>query len=259
MMRTTLTGQLYMDILKKILASRKLPLLIMAYVIYAMLAELVFTNGTIRYRMTVRVETPEGIKEGSAVREIYMAQGIKLTPESHAVTRIKGESVVVDLGKRGQVFTTMSDDATYIIWRSFDPNRGGTSRKGIRYYRNLTKGKKALKPLEYPRMVTFKDPKDPMTIASVYKVSSKEVQLEGRHETQYFIIDQFEEQFGKGVKIKDVTIEITTDPVTYGIEEKWLPWLSEYRGKRLDGKRHGSSRSIHPLANNYSTGAFKIK
>jgi hypothetical protein len=40
----------------------------------------VYPSGTLRYKMTVSVETPEGIKTGSAVREIYFYRTPQLVP-----------------------------------------------------------------------------------------------------------------------------------------------------------------------------------
>lgn len=54
-----------------------------------------FASGTWRYKMTVTVETPEGLKTGSAVREVYVARGLKITPESLPHVKVTGEAVVL--------------------------------------------------------------------------------------------------------------------------------------------------------------------
>ncbi|HTK84182.1 MAG TPA: hypothetical protein VL625_03765 [Patescibacteria group bacterium] len=56
-----------------------------------------------RYKITVTVETPEGLKTGSAVREIYAKSGgpTMLAEASSGHVDATGEAVVVDLGKRG--------------------------------------------------------------------------------------------------------------------------------------------------------------
>jgi hypothetical protein len=42
-----------------------------------------YPHGTMRYKMTVTVETPEGIKTGFAVREVSMRRYPQILPEQH--------------------------------------------------------------------------------------------------------------------------------------------------------------------------------
>ena len=64
-----------------------------------------FIPSTWNYRITVEIDTPEGIKSGSAVRKVVATLQPKVTPETKQVShRVYGEAVVIDLGKRGVVF-----------------------------------------------------------------------------------------------------------------------------------------------------------
>lgn len=47
--------------------------------------------------------------------------------------------------------------------------------------------------------------------------------------------DHFEELFGEGVKLKSITLEITDEPVTWGVVDEWLPWLKTIKGGYLHG------------------------
>jgi hypothetical protein len=51
--------------------------------------------------------------------------------------------------------------------------------------------------------------------------------------------------FGRGVRLRHATIEITNDPITTGIQNK-LSWLSnlEKRGGALDGTRFSSNNEL---------------
>lgn len=100
-----------------------------------------YPSTKIRYKMTVEVETPEGIKTGSAVREISMVSRPMLLGESNDthVKFEKGEAVVVDLGQRGVLFATLGssmDDGIAALLNAFpsDCPEGNYSRCGIRHY-----------------------------------------------------------------------------------------------------------------------------
>jgi len=227
---------------KKIYASKWTHWFLTLLALFLLVDELVFTNGTMRYRMTVRIDTPEGIKTGSAVREIFMSQGIALTPESHAVLRLKGDVVVVDLGKRGKVFALLKGyfiDADNLIFLTFGrpgyPNGGGAlTREGIRFYRSLDEGKVVLKPNYYPYLVRFKDFNDPQSIESVMGYTENPMPFANKLKLHNFIdVDHFEEMFGAGVKIKDITIEMTNDAVTHDTSQ-WPEWMRVPMGKHLN-------------------------
>lgn len=198
-------------------------LLGLAAAIYAAWS-IAYPSGAWRYRMTVVIETPEGIKTGSAVREVFAAQGIKLTPESHAVIHARGEAVIVDLGNRGVLFALMRnvsgpDYSHQIVFNNFSPPHGVAplSADGIRYYHSLKKGKATLSSDQYPTFVRFRDPKDSKTVENV-------IEMENNGGGGYRIkADHMEEMFGAGVRLKEVTIEMTDEPVTHGIEKYPLP------------------------------------
>lgn len=195
--------------------------------LYAISACALFlASGSWRYRMTVTVETPEGIKTGSAVREISMTQSPDQTPEMTAHSEVKGEAVVVDLGKRGQLFALLrsemdADHAESVVTHMFPiPGKGiggaGTP-EGIKYYSQLKDAKATLPENELPMLVRFKDINDPK---SVERVDPKSLSA----------------SFGQQVNLRSIEIEMTEDKVTDGIET-WLPWLKALKGSYLHGGR----------------------
>lgn len=166
-------------------------------------------SGTWRYKVTVTVETPEGIKTGSAVRvaSTYTEQSIIPQQGGRFYNISRGEAVVVDLGKRGVLFSIMSgQDEAEFVFKSF----AGKEK--------TNKISSTLVKYPYVSTLTFTDLNNPKTVKGVeYKNLAK--------------------SFGEGVTLKEVTVEITDEPVTTGIE-KWLPWLSKTYGY-ISGK-HGS-------------------
>ena len=171
-----------------------------------------------RYRMTVVVETPEGIKTGSAVREVTRQKGIHLTPEMMPHVEVKGEAVVIDLGKHGVLFMLIDGDyGADILFKMFP----GKDKKG-----QIT-----LTQEEYPNFVRFRDLSDPKTVENVRR--TEEQDKFKNSDPRRPVID-FQNAFGSGVSIKEVTIEITSDSVTWRIEN-YLPWLKNIYGY-LSGK-----------------------
>jgi hypothetical protein len=159
--------------------------------------------------MTVTVETPEGIKSGSAVREV-----------SSPPIRVIGEAVIVDLGQHGVLFATLSgnihgvDYGSDIIFNLLPITK--QTKSGLDRIPPIGQ-KITLTPDQYPKFVRFRDLQDPTTVENA-------TILEKTNSTprrKFFLKD---EVFGFGVRLQNITVEMTNDPVTWGIE-KWLPWL----------------------------------
>jgi len=207
-----------------------LPLIVLAVLIgvFWISKDFVFPSGYWNYRMTVEVETPEGLKQGSAVRRISYHTEPSLFPgQGGALYYVsQGQAVVVDLGKRGLLFATMGQDYAHNVALQSFPLREKTP----------IGTKVTLAPERYPPLVHFRDLNDPRTIEHSYGHEMRDVPCAPvDHGTQPthcrgpVFADHLEEQFGSGVKLKEISIEVTNDSVTTGIEN-WLPWLSQMRG-----------------------------
>lgn len=205
-------------------------------------------NYSWRYKMTIAVETPEGLKTGSAVREI----NLKFVPNplvgergNHpysADLKLKGEAVVVDLGQRGKLFALLKGEAgnqNYSDALMFQVFSGPTSwgvLETAEYYKDKKMGKITLDPLTYPgypMLVAFEDMSDPKTVQRVLKW--KRNTAPRYPETYSLEEDYFEKIFGEGVKLKYITVEVMNEPVTWGVIDKMLPWLKGLNGGYLHG------------------------
>lgn len=220
-----------------------------------------YPSGSWRYKLTVEVETPEGVKTGSAVREVQVQEIPAPLPESKPTRyNIKGEAVVVDLGERGQVFALLptyrsgSDGWRYIVFNAFPTNLQGGAR--INYYQSLTGQSKVLGSGESPVLVRFRDLKAPESVESLLNIG-RCPGTRGFPVKFCLLEDRFAEAFGDGVKLKSITIEMTKEPVTIDIVARYLPWLPDYRNKMFDGQRYNMAGSKYPLANSLAMGAFK--
>lgn len=84
-----------------------------------------YPSATIRYRLTLAVNTPEGIKTGSGVIEVTYAKAVRLLGSSAEITTgVKGEAVVVDLGKRGILFALLKEGAKPEVGARMDRDEG---------------------------------------------------------------------------------------------------------------------------------------
>ncbi len=183
----------------------------------------VFPSGTVRYRLTIDVESDRKIHTGSGVIEArYDIPGPWLLPANRIAESAKGEAVVVDLGTRGLFFVALQGepirthgaykaDPTAIPIREFNlaPSIGALKEETVRNLGRLNA--RAEIPLSrLPMMVTFKDINDPRSVALVRP-------------------DDLSASFGQGVRLVRATIETTRDAVTTGIGTR-LPWLRNHRG-----------------------------
>jgi hypothetical protein len=172
---------------------------------------------THHYRLTVEVETPEGLKSGSNVIQVTVTSKSDLVLQSGGVySGVKGEAIFIDLGNGKNVVATLG----------FGPNGADTDRLSTLAAEVLKRYeafwyKKAPDWTEkaelygelIPTLVTFSNPADPATARVVRP-------------------DEFEMVFGPGYRFKGAWLEMTTDDVVWQrIEEKllWLNHMERYR------------------------------
>lgn len=196
-----------------------------------------FPSGTWRYKMTVTVETPEGLKSGSAVREVRVQRGWRPLPEMKPIVSLKGEAIAVDLGERGVLFALLHgyrlryDYARDLTFYIFPSGRGGTTAEGLKYYSALKAGPVDISPEWYPLFVHFKDNDDPKTVELVLEMEPCIDSRTGRpSNTSYCITkDHFAEIYGAGVQLKSVTVEMTDEAVTRGVVGRYMPSYANSR------------------------------
>lgn len=208
---------------------------------------------TYRYRMTVEVETPEGLKTGSSVIEVdtdIVRPGSH--PAGYAVTHdVRGEAVTVDLGSRGVLFALLrSEDNRDFAGRVMfllTPKGHPVGDNFLVRFQNMLEMKEpidlparqeAINPLVAqmkgrPMLVVFRDIKKPATVKRVDP-------------------DNLAATFGEGVSLRRIRVQMTDDWVTDEIKGL-LPWLDQYYDKMLDGKRLNESLD---LANNLTRTEF---
>ncbi|RNJ61730.1 MAG: hypothetical protein EDM03_15295 [Porphyrobacter sp. IPPAS B-1204] len=183
-----------------------------------------FGGNSYRFRMTVEVDTPQGLKTGSSV---YAVTGFTtsdlMTGGTSSDTEFKGEAAMVDLGDGRVLFAllrmangTSSDDHLAIMsMKAMDPayaNNKKDSAQRIAAGSAITSPAEVA-PKDYPLLVTFGDMQDPTSVTRVDPAN-------------------LAASFGPGVRLKRIMVEVTDDDVTMGIEER-LGWLFNPNRKRI--------------------------
>ena len=189
---------------------------------------LAYRPHTYRYRMTVEVETPQGLKTGSAVREVKWFPQPRIMTGNTFTFKQRGEAVAVDLPNGQTLFALLDVNGYETVLAGFGPaptselrpllDRANADRKLYIY-----PPRNALRPLylDLPRFVRFRDTNDPKSVELVDPSS-------------------FETSFGPGYRIGRITVQITDEPVSFSILER-LSWLGPYPEPRLDRQYKGSS------------------
>ncbi len=180
-----------------------------------------------RYRIAVEVDTPAGVRSGSAVREIRWSRLPTLTSESHSINvKQTGEAVAVDL-PAGKTLFVLVGDANETILAGFFSIVGGKGAMGAllkeadstrQVYTFPSRDVLRRFYLGSPRFVAFNDPSDPLSVIEFDPANPAAT-------------------LGPGYSIKRVTIQMTDEPVSRGIRKR-LPWLSSYPEPSLN-PRHG--------------------
>ena len=214
-----------------------------------------FPSVTVRYRLTLEVETPEGLRSGAGVWQTTYSENLRLLGSNAQISiDVRGEAVIADLGPRGILFALLRagdhprSGPDYIVPMTFTVTTGGVGPENFSAIGKLT-GKRELPLEKLPLLVRFRDIADPLTVEKVEP-------------------ENLAKSFGAGVRLRRVTIEIVPAgiwplnawglsgaPITTGIE-KQLPWIREYYGKKLDGQRFESADAPNRIANSLSSGSF---
>ena len=172
-----------------------------------------------KYRLTVDVETPEGVKSASGIMAVHPDRSYSRGGK----TTTKGDAVFVDLGGGKNLVALLAhvdkslelDEINYVALRAYKAAGQNVTFNQL----SRATGAVPVKGEVIPVLVSFTDPADPATARLVPS-------------------DGIEAVLGQGVRLRGISAEVVPngvwpldfggplgDPVTRGIEAK-LPWLS---------------------------------
>jgi hypothetical protein len=172
-----------------------------------------------KYRLTVEVETPAGVKSASGVLAVTPDRGYS----NRGKTRASGDAVFVDLGGPKNLVALLAhpgqtidfDGINYVALRAY--GEAGGQRVSFSQMSRMT-GVVPVTGALIPLLVAFADPADPSSMRSVAP-------------------DNLAASLGPGYRLHRLTAEVVPngfwpvdfggplgEPVTRGIDAK-LPWL----------------------------------
>jgi hypothetical protein len=172
-----------------------------------------------KYRLTVEVETSEGVKSASGVMAVFPDRGYSRGGQ----TRTRGDAVFVDLGAGKNLIALLAqidksvdlDGMNYLAMRAYRAAGRDVSFNGLSKMTGAVPVTGALIPV----LLTFGNPDDP---GSAHAVSA----------------DDSEKTLGRGFRLHGISVEavpngfwpldfggLLGEPVTRGIEAR-LPWLN---------------------------------
>ena len=187
------------------------------------------TDESYRFRMTVEVDTPEGLRTGAAVYEVTAGNRTALLPDmADRHKSLRGEAVAVDLPGGRTLFALLKTDNAFrtdlghISMAALDP---AYNNDWVESADRISSGDGIVSPAEvepedYPILVTFGDMRNPSTVQRVDAADLAKA-------------------FGDGVNLTRVMVETTRDPITTGIGRrlKWLPRVYELlRGSEFNSQ-----------------------
>jgi len=184
-------------------------------------------SAEVHYRVTVEIDDRGTVRSGSSVWSFTLTKSIVPLVSPYNF-RFQGQAVAVQLPGRGTLFALFKSVEMYPenLFGDLRRPRPGPPRfsdrvKDLRHIKEMSGASAKLDCINppwvgvnCPTLVRFRNINDPTTIEVVDP-------------------DNLAASFGKDVRLKSVTVQITSDPVTTGIE-KTLPWLNNLNRYRKD-------------------------
>ena len=179
-----------------------------------------------RYKLTLAVNTPDGVKRASSVVEVLFWDVI--IPARGTAHKLRGQALYLDLRPGAKPLIALLTSRLHpkygkdIRW---SPDGGPTLRLMSSLYGippsgdvpriARLRGSREITPNDLPDLVTFADINDPK---SVIVVDPNNLQA----------------TLGPDVSWNEITLESTDEPITTGIAAR-LPWIPAYQHLMLDG------------------------
>ncbi len=213
------------------IAHRALLCLLMGQMVFMLVG--CTSRGSYRYRLTVQVDTPEGVRSGSSILEVRYYNVPDWLPNGGGTSsQYRGEAVAVDLPGGQTLFALLTGQDGGSIER-FAPEAiraagQPVTAESIQNVRGIFRV-----PLEYyPQFVRFRHLAKPNSVEAVDP-------------------SNLSRSFGQNTRLKSVLVQITEEKPSFSITKR-LPWLKDFRTS-LDGQRY---QMTHDLANNLYRHSF---
>jgi len=173
-----------------------------------------------RYKLTLAINTPGGVKRASSVVEVvFFPVSI---PDRGIMHKLRGQALYLDLGPGEKPLIALLTSQLHpkygknVRWsRDGGPTLDIISNGPLSddFMENISRiaqqrGAHRITPGDLPDLVTFADINDPTTVIEVDR-------------------NDLEQTLGPGISWNEIALESTDEPITKGLEQK-LPWLPYY-------------------------------
>jgi len=142
-----------------------------------------FGGNSYRYKLTVEVETPEGLPVGSAVRQIDWASGVNVTMEADTASMShKRDAVIADLPTGEMLSALMAPDGQETPMLAFGSAAlKSNADRSLRELYPPTRPEARHGEVGFPRLVRFRDINDPgHALAVTRKPFAKKLRMSAR-------------------------------------------------------------------------------
>lgn len=195
---------------------------------------LISGESTYRVRMTVEVDTPQGLKSGSSVMEVVAyKESIVIGDRGGGHSGVGGEAVAIDL-PGGPVFAllTIGDGAptlaSQVTYALAPEARSGDFDAYLAAVRKLGRASEGAIEAELPHHLTYSYGGDDHPEADV----AWPMMIRFRNLNDPRTLERVDPAT---IGVKRITLTVTKEPVTVGIEKR-LGWLEELENFHYDGK-----------------------
>jgi len=195
-----------------------------------------FASETLRYRLTVEVETPEGLRTGSSVVESSVKPSGLLSAVAVNYS-IRGEAVAVDLPGKRTLFALLTSETGDVDAPNCYPAAAFADRLPKRFHGTYPwlESHAALRKLKGVGVLTHSRPAEPGEPCNPFPLLVRFRNIANPASVEAVDPDNLAASFGPGTSLRRITVQITDDPVTTGIEKR-LP-KPQYKGfYNWDGK-----------------------
>ncbi|SDO94947.1 hypothetical protein [Afipia sp. GAS231] len=161
-----------------------------------------------RYRLTANVAIGERQYSGSSVIEVKVETQPRLLDSPRWNFGINGDATFVDLGGGRNLVALLNPgpskgtDVVTLLFRAFNVPFSADNAAEVA----KLSGERRLDPANWPAFVIFQDVNEARSIKAIDPPLLPDI-------------------YGSGARIESVTVSITSDPISRGLEEK-LPWLA---------------------------------
>jgi hypothetical protein len=191
-------------------------------------------------KMTLYIDTPSGAIVASGVVAVKRVDAVWFKSFNYQENKLTGEAVVVDMGEGRMLFALLGGVNSLLHNTLWDA--GLIDSKGFKDVKRAIKTRTepvTVPPKLYPLFVTFDDVSEPKSVRLVDPADLAAT-------------------FGAGYSLREITLQITREPVTSGVVEGVFDYFTWPDEKRREYRCAAGDCSTYPMRIPYKNGTTDI-